>query len=236
MKKENIHLVDWQRILFGEAPPEFMLEVFIRSVVIYMAFVVTARYLGKRMNGQLTITELAVMLTLGAIISPAMQLPERGILQSILALFCTLLFQRGLGLLGFKYRKVEQTIFGKEAALVKDGILQLDQMAAARISRQQVDAVLRSNGIYNVGQVKRLYLEAYGLFTIYQKEQDEPGLSTLPKSDRAVTSILESVDEEIVCNNCGNAVPAAKKDEVCTVCGQKVWEKAVVNRGSNIQA
>ncbi|RIV19936.1 DUF421 domain-containing protein [Fibrisoma montanum] len=236
MEKEHIHLVDWQRILFGEAPPAFMIEVLIRSIVIYLAFLVTARYLGKRMNGQLTITELAVMLTLGAIISPAMQMPERGILQSILALFCTLLFQRGLGLWGFKNRKVEQASFGSESVLVKDGVLQLDRMAAARISRQQVYAVLRSNGVYNIGEVKRLYLEAYGLFSIYRNEHDEPGLSTLPAGDQAAFAILDEVDDEVVCSNCGHTVPVEKQADACEVCEEKVWGKAVVNRNSSIQA
>lgn len=79
MKSEQIPIEDWQRILFGNNPPEFMLEVFIRSVIILFTFLVTARLLGKRMNGQLTLTEMAVMVSLGVVISPIMQLPDRGI-------------------------------------------------------------------------------------------------------------------------------------------------------------
>src|SRR5687767_8208554 len=102
MKKEEINLWDIERLLFGRAPPEFLLEVFIRALIVYLATLVVVRLLGKRMSGQLTITEMAVMITLGAIISVPMQLPDRGILPGLLALLCALAFQRGINWLGFK--------------------------------------------------------------------------------------------------------------------------------------
>jgi uncharacterized membrane protein YcaP (DUF421 family) len=89
MKKDEIHLEDIQRILFGQAPPQFLLEVFIRTVVIYISLLFIVRLLGKRMSGQLTIMEMAVMLTLGAIVSVPMQMPDRGLLQGALLLLCT---------------------------------------------------------------------------------------------------------------------------------------------------
>ena len=79
MKKEDIQPWDWQRILFGQAPPEFLIEVFLRTTLIYLALLVVTRALGKRMGGQLSISELAVMVTLGAIVSPAMQIPQLGL-------------------------------------------------------------------------------------------------------------------------------------------------------------
>jgi hypothetical protein len=36
MKKEDIHLGDLARILFGEAPPLFLLEVFVRTLIVYV--------------------------------------------------------------------------------------------------------------------------------------------------------------------------------------------------------
>ena len=95
MKKEEIKPWDWQRIFLGEAPAEFLLEVLIRTIVIYLVLLVVLRLLGKRMDGQLTLTEMAVMITLGAIVSVPMQIPDRGILMGVVALVCALIFQRG---------------------------------------------------------------------------------------------------------------------------------------------
>lgn len=227
MKEQDIHLSDWKRIVFGSAPPEFMIEVLIRSILIYVAFIITARYLGKRMNGQLTITEMAVMVTLGAIVSPIMQLPDRGILLGFVALYCALLFQRGWNWLGVKNSKIEEVAQGRESVLIKDGILQLDEMEKSRISKQQVFAALRSNNIYNVHKVKRLYFEACGLFSIYTIDDGKPGLSTLPPTDQQVQEILQPANGEVVCQNCGNTVPVEKVRSKCDVCHAQKWVEAV---------
>ncbi|GAB3256355.1 DUF421 domain-containing protein [Larkinella harenae] len=229
MKKEDIHLADLHRILIGNSPTEFLLEVFIRTTVIYLILIVILRFLGKRMNGQLTNLEMAVMLTLGAIVSPAMQLPDRGILSGVLALLCALFFLRATNLIGFKSRKAEQIIQGTEALLIKDGVIQLDVMAENRLSHQQVYAALRKENIYNVSKVKRLYLEAYGLFTIYSEKDDRPGLSVLPPDDDEIHSIHRFPQQPArACTNCGYTVEADGAPDVCPSCQANKWVKAVL--------
>ncbi|KAB7732538.1 DUF421 domain-containing protein [Rudanella paleaurantiibacter] len=232
MKKEEIHLADWQRILLGEAPAEFMLEVLLRSVLIVLFFSVIARLLGKRMNGQVSPTELAVMLSLGAVIAPAMQLPDRGVLMGVLALTAVLAFQRGITWLGFKNSSFEEVSQGVETVLVKNGILQLDQMAECRISRQQLFAVLRAANVYNLSGVERVYMEACGLFSIYPTDQPLPGLSTLPlHSDALKEAILTGIQEPVAgvsaCNHCGNTVPQQQATHACPVCGDTDWTGAI---------
>src|SRR5215210_3002625 len=119
MKKEEIHLGDIKRWLFGQTPPEFMIEVAIRTLLIYVILLLVVRLFGKRMTGQITLVELAVMVTLGAIVSPVMQLPDRGILFGVIALFVALLFQRGLNLVAFKNEKVEHVTQGTLTLLIK---------------------------------------------------------------------------------------------------------------------
>ena len=229
MKKDEIFLSDWQRILLGEAPVEFLLEVFLRTFLIYFMLLVMLRLLGKRMNGQLTNLELSVMLTMGAIMSPAMQLPDRGVFPGILALVCALAFLRGTNLLGFKSSKAEKIIQGTGVTIVKDGIIQLDEMKRNRLSHQQVYAALRSENIYNLGNVKRLYLEAYGTFSIFEREESKPGLSVMPPSDTDVRdTYLTMVDTDLACCNCGNTIPAHPKPGNCLVCQKNKWDKATL--------
>jgi len=228
MKKDQIHFEDWQRIILGNNPPEFLLEVLLRSVLILLAFLIVVRLLGKRMNGQLTLTEMSVMVTLGAIVSPIMQLPDRGIFLGVVILVCALTFQRGLTWLDFKSKRVEAITQGTESLLIADGVLQLEAMEAARISKQQVFAQLRSKKIYNVKQVSRMYMEACGEFSIYTEEEEKPGLSTFPNTDPEVHS-LQPVAEPAVaaCMNCGNTVGLTDEQKPCPVCHEVEWTQAV---------
>lgn len=226
MKKEEIHLWDVKRILLGDAPPEFMLEVFIRSLLVYLIAIVVMRWMGKRMNGQHTIIELSVMVMMGAIISLPMQAPDRGILQGVLVLLVTLILLRGINWLGFRNSRFEKLVQGESFVLVKDGVLQKDVQQNTAITNQQVFEILRSKQIYNLGKVKRMYIEACGIFSIYKGENEKPGLPIYPQIDETIYESYENVShQEKACSNCGLVQVSATAN--CSNCGKEDWVKAI---------
>ena len=227
MKPEEIHFLDWKRWLFGEGPPEFMIEVAIRTAVIYLILILAVRIMGKRMKGQITLTELAVMVTLGAIVSPVMQLPDRGLLFAVIVLCVTILFQRGVTMLEFRNRKFEKVSQGEMSMLVKDGSLVLEELNKTDISRQQLYAMLREKKIDNLGKVKRAYLEACGILTVYQTQEEKAGLSIFPPSDPELQHMLPAVDHGMMaCCNCGHVQQVADEAISCDTCGESEWSIA----------
>ncbi|GAB4029527.1 DUF421 domain-containing protein [Spirosoma jeollabukense] len=226
MQPEKIFLTDWKRIFFGDTPPIFTLEIFGRTLIIYLILLIAMRAFGKRLTGQLTIIEMSIMLTMGAILAPAMQLSDRGLLAGTVALLCALAFERGINYWGLKNSSAEEFIQGKETVLVEDGILQVENLHNSRISRPQLLSVLRSENIYNVSKLHRVYLEACGQFSIYTRETDEPGLSTLMDSDSEIHSIQQLDQQRVACSCCGNTIPANPKPGNCPVCRAKEWVAA----------
>jgi len=227
MKKEEIHLWDWKRILLGNVPGEFMLEVFLRTIVIYLILLVIIRLLGKRMSAQLTITEMAVFITLGAIVSLPMQAPDRGMLPGILILMCVLLLLRGLNFFAFKNRKVEVVTQGDVSMLVKEGVLQVEAMRKMAISHEQIYAQIRAKDLLHLGAVKRMYIEGGGEFSIYPSAQPKPGLSVLPLQDKALRREDKRADELSACCYCGTVVQRAQSQAACPTCGHQDWTYAV---------
>jgi uncharacterized membrane protein YcaP (DUF421 family) len=228
MKKEEIHVWDIQRILFGQAPPEFLLEIFIRTLVIYLLATMVMRWLGKRMNGQLTIVELAVIVMMGAILAVPMQIPDRGILQGVVVLLSVLLLLRGTNLLAFKNSRLEKLIQSELIMLVKDGVLQLKEIDHAKISRPQLYAMLRSKELYNLGKVQRCYLEACGTYSIYKFQEERPGLLLLPKEDEAILTTQKTTGNALVCSNCGFVVNSRDYSGTCHNCNKSEWSDPVI--------
>jgi uncharacterized membrane protein YcaP (DUF421 family) len=227
MKKEEIHFGDIDRWLFGQAPPAFMLEVFIRTVIIFLFLLVVVRLMGKRMSGQITITELAVMVTLGAIVSPVMQLPDRGLLFGVVVLFAALIFQRYLNLWGFKNEKVELATQGHMSLLIKDGILNLEELEKTRVTKQQLYAMLREKKIHNLGKVKRAYLEACGILSVFEADHNKAGLPLLPQKDKKINTIQTELDTTLMaCCNCGHVQHVMNKKVPCEICNSHDWSKA----------
>jgi uncharacterized membrane protein YcaP (DUF421 family) len=234
MKTEEIHWADWHRIFFGAAPAEFLLEVLIRTIIMYLVLLVVLRLMGKRMGGQLTIAELSVMLLLGAIISVPMQAPEKGLLQGIWVLVGIMFLQRGLNYYSVRNKKVELLTQGWESLLVKDGVLQSKKLLEMNISREQLLAVLRNKKIYNLGEVKRVYLEASGLFSIFKFDEPRPGLALVPEKDKGLEAEFTIEQNMLVCKHCG--ITPDNKDqkhtETCKNCGHDVWTAAVTTKES----
>lgn len=228
MKKEEIQLWDWQRIFIGEAPAEFMLEVFIRTVIIYLLLLIAVRILGKRMSANITTFEMSVMLTLGAVVSVPMQAPDRGLLQGIVILICVVILHRGLSLLTFKSKKLEVITQGDVSLLVKNGIIDVKELKRSAMSHEQLFAQIRGKNFRHLGQVKRVYLEACGLFSIYENPTPRPGLSVLPMKDGNIQHSQLKSDKHAACKNCGNIIEAhANHAGTCEICGVADWDQAV---------
>lgn len=232
MEMEDIKLSDIKRILIGDAPYSFLLEVLIRTLIIYFFLLIAIRLMGKRMAGQLTLSEMAVMIGLGAIISIPAQSYDRGILQGALLLLLVLAFQRGTSHLYMKSHRYEKLLQGNETMLIKNGVILVPRLESAKISREQLFAVLRNRGIYQLGQVKRLYQEASGLFSIFTEPQPRPGLSILPKNDKDIQTIHSHPAKKGLqaCIRCGNTeqlLPAANP-YTCRLCGSEEWEPVVI--------
>ncbi|TGE27923.1 DUF421 domain-containing protein [Hymenobacter metallicola] len=228
MKKEEIHLGDWQRIILGNAPGEYMVEVVLRTLLIYVVLLVFIRLLGKRMGAQLTITEMAVMLTLGAIVAVPMQIPDRGLLPAMVLLGTVLLLQRGVNLLALKNRKVEVVVQSDVSLLLKDGVLNTEEMKKMGISHEQAFAHLRSKDVLHLGELRRVYLESGGHFSVFRFPEPRPGLSVLPEADDRLHKEEHRASDLSACQHCGTVEPAARARTSCRSCGHKEWTSAVV--------
>lgn len=227
MEKEEYLLADWKRILIGTTPWEFMLEVFVRTVVIYLILLVAMRLLGKRMTANISIFEMGVMITLGAIVSVPMQSHDRGILPGIIILACVIIFQRLLSWINFKSSKIESLTQGEVSLLVKDGVIDIEELGRSTLTHEQLFAQIRGKKIKHLGQVKRVYLEACGIFSIVEQVSPKPGLLILPSSDEAFFKSEERSDDYISCKNCGYVEEVINKERNCKNCNEKNWDKAV---------
>jgi uncharacterized membrane protein YcaP (DUF421 family) len=230
MNKEDIHLSDIQRILFGDAPAIFLLEVCIRTFIIYILSLCFIKLFGKRMSGQISATEMVVMLLIGAIISVPVQFPDRGILQGITLLLVLLLLYTGVNWVSLKKRKAEMLFQGHATMLVKDNVIQLKELKSANISRQQLYCVLRTKKIFNLGDVKRVYLEACGLFSVYEEESSKAGLALLPPDDQtAYAPSIKTLLDTLVCTSCGTTKEHGALSS-CSNCKSDNWTNAVIKK------
>ena len=231
MKPEDIKLTDWMRMLLGDAPPEFLIEVAIRMIFIYLLLVLGMRLMGRRMEAMLTRNENIALVTLAAAGGIALLMPDRGILPPVVVVTVIVCIQHFIAWLTYKDKNKERIILDDISPLIEDGQFQLKTMKKSRITQPRLISELRSKEIVNLANVQRAYMEANGKFSIltFEEKKERKGLCILPLDDKDFRSEFKFDDKAHACARCGNV-----KDNVdptttpCEDCGETKWDKAIV--------
>ncbi|PSR57054.1 DUF421 domain-containing protein [Adhaeribacter arboris] len=230
MKPEDIHITDYLRILLGEVPWSFLIEVIIRVTFIYLVLTLAMRIMGKRMASRMSRSEMTAMVALAASNGVAILAPDRGLLPVLIIAIVVVCFQKFIAWRTEANPHFEQLTSGDIDVLIKDGVLQLDCMQHSRMSQEQVFAQCRFEQIDNLGKVKRAYLEANGAVSILKADEKRPGLSILPQWDKEFRASQEPAPNTFACGNCGNVVPSKPPTQApCSVCKENQWSEAVVS-------
>lgn len=193
MKPEEIHFSDWQRILIGQVPGSFYIELFFRVAFVYLLLIVSMRLMGKRMATQLSRTEMVAMVTLAASIGIPVMSPDRGLLPAFISAAVIVVGQRLLAYWSALNQRFETLVQDEMSVLVRNGEMQLEDMKKVRISRERLFTQLRSKGLYHLGSVKYLLMEADGKFTLILNPDPRPGLSILPDWDHEFKAAAEKI-------------------------------------------
>jgi uncharacterized membrane protein YcaP (DUF421 family) len=230
MKEYEIQYYDYIRILFGEVPLHFYIEVAFRLAIMYLLLIVSMRIMGKRMSSQLSRNEMAAVASLAAAVGIPLMNPDKGILPAVVIAGVIITYQILVAKRAARNVKFESLTQDRLDILVEDGVLQLEAMLAARISRERIFAQFRNEGISHLGMVKRLYFEAGGAFSLLEATEAIPGLSVVPEWDTDMESDLHIKLLNEVCYDCGNmdSKEDAKGKRCCSNCGNSHWVKAVI--------
>jgi uncharacterized membrane protein YcaP (DUF421 family) len=228
MKKEDIHFSDWLRILLGEVPGAFYLELLLRAVLIFLLLMLAMRFMGKRMSGLLSRNELVAMVSLAAAVGTPLTAPDRGILPAVIIAIVVVYIERWISAKAFRNEDFERYAIGKLDILVSDGVIDLDILKKVRISRERLMAELRGSGVKQMGSVKRFYMEASGFFTLIKNEEPNEGLLILPSWDEEFCKRLNRSKEQLACGSCGllhhKTIDAGYS---CPHCSADQWAVAV---------
>ncbi|MES2458794.1 MAG: YetF domain-containing protein [Bacteroidota bacterium] len=229
MKPEEIHLSDLQRILIGEIPAVFFLELILRALVIYLLLIGSMRLMGKRMSAQIGRNEMAAVVSLAAAVGIPLMNPDRGLLPPVLIAIVIVIFQVIIAKITTVSQAAEAISQDDLSTLVKDGVMNLKEMQSSRISRDRVFAQLRSLQQMNLGMVKRLYIEANGLFSLVTHQEPKTGLSLIPGWDEEFNAKMPVSQTFCACRTCGTLAEKHLQQTItrCPNCKDSYWVDAV---------
>jgi uncharacterized membrane protein YcaP (DUF421 family) len=147
--------------------------VAVKAVLLFTVAVIGLRLGERRTLAQLSAFDFAVAVAIGAIIGRGATAADTSFATSAVALV-TLLVVHRLVAMGRRHSRVVRLIDHPPRVLVAHGELQEKELARAGLTHADVYALLRENGVGDLGQVGYLLYETRGTVTVIGAGR-EPG-------------------------------------------------------------
>jgi uncharacterized membrane protein YcaP (DUF421 family) len=171
---------DLQRMFIGEFSAWLLLEIVLRTVIMYVYALFAVRFVGKRGIGNLSPFEYVLIFALGAAAGDPMLYPEVPLVYGMIVISVIVTMQRALNAATNRSSALEHLFESKPALLVESGRVQNEVLAREGLSTDELMMKLRLAGVANVGRVRYAYLEPSGGLSVFEYEEVRaPGKSTL---------------------------------------------------------
>lgn len=182
MGEDLLQAFDWHRMFLGNVSPLLLLEVAFRTVFMYIYVLVLVRLIGKRAIGDLTPFDQIIVIAVGSATGDPMLSPEVPLLQAMVVLAILIYLERRVAVWTRQSGKLERLANSTPSPLVRDGQIVSEWLERERMSVGELMSALRVNGVRDVGEVERAYLEPTGHVSVllYPAEEVKRVRSTLP--------------------------------------------------------
>jgi uncharacterized membrane protein YcaP (DUF421 family) len=236
---KDFHVFDFHRIFLGDTPYLFLLEIIFRTLVMYAYTVLLLRILGKRGMGQLSMLELAIIISFGSAVGDPMVGANTPILHGIVAITVITIFQISLERLINKNKKVEAIMEGKPNLVVNEGVIKWECLIRDNLSKEDLFRALRSKDVQQLGEIDKAFFETSGQISVmFQPPRKvKPGLPVLPEETLEEENIVKVPDASpetgiYCCSECGTQRQLQQfvQTRACDVCEGTKWVKAQTSK------
>jgi uncharacterized membrane protein YcaP (DUF421 family) len=152
-----------------------LVQIVLRTGVIYLLVLMGVRLSGKREVGQMTPFDLTLLLLLSNSVQNAMTGPDTSLAGGAVAA-CTLLSLNYLvAEVSGTNRRFRRLIQGQPTLLIHDGKTIESHMAREHVSVDELQRALREHGINSIGQTALAVLEVDGSISCLKYEEIQQG-------------------------------------------------------------
>jgi len=151
-----------------------VLEIALRTSVIYVLVLLGIRLTGKREVGQMTPFDLTLLLLLSNSVQNAMTGPDNSLVGGIAAALVLLTLNFLLAEASGLNRRFRRIVQGSPTLLIHNGQCITPHMAKEHVSMDELERALREHGVSCVGDAALAVLEVDGSISVL-KYDDIPG-------------------------------------------------------------
>lgn len=154
-------------------------RVLVVGTLAYVALVAILRVSGKRTLTKLSAFDLVVTVALGSTLATVLLSKSVALAEGILALALLVFLQFAITWLSVRSPRFQALVKSEPTLIVHRGRFLDGAMRAQRITREEVMAALRSEGVADAAQAAAVILETDGTLAVIQGAEDGAAKPTL---------------------------------------------------------
>ena len=183
-----------------------MIVVFIRSIILYIAVLISMRIMGKGEIAEMNCFDLVITHLIAEVASLPMENNDIPMINGIAALTGLVAMQTIISFLSLKFRKVSIILSGKPSILINKGKIDYRELKKERVSINELLEQLRIQGYFNIKYIQYAILETDGSLSVVPT----PDYSSTPTNEynhipmplildgNIVSENLEKIDKDVI--------------------------------------
>ena len=143
-------------------------EIIVRSLTVFFFLLIVMRVSGKRDVGEMSPSDLILLLLLSANVHTSLSGSDESILGGLIGASALMTANFALNRFAFKHRRFEKVLKGHPEIIVFNGMENLDVMSRHSLSKMQLKTALRKEGAEEVSEVRLAVLEPDGSISVFR--------------------------------------------------------------------
>ena len=160
------------------AGAHIVLQIALRTAVIYLVVLIGIRLSGKREVGQMTPFDLTLLLLISNSVQNAMTGPDTSLIGGVVAASTLLIMNYLVGMLSGSSRKFRRVVEGEPSLLIHDGQIIESHMQKEHVSLDELQRAVREHGIAQCSDVALAVLEVDGSISCLKYDEIKPDANT----------------------------------------------------------
>ena len=174
-----------------------MVVVFLRSIVLYIAVLISMRIMGKGEIAEMNCFDLVITLLIAEVASLPMENNDIPMINGIAALTGLVAMQTIISFLSLKFRKISIILSGKPSILINKGEVDYKELKRERVSINELLEQLRIQGYFNIKHIQYAILETDGSLSVVPT----PNYNSTPSKEYKHLPIPLILDGSIIKEN-----------------------------------
>ena len=143
-----------------------MLNLVVRTLILYGTVIAALRIMGKRQLGELQPSELVVTIMISDLVSVPMQAIDIPLFSGIIPAITLIAAEVFLSFLSLKSRRIRNFLSGEPSIVIYDGHINEKELARLRFNINDLLEELRVNGYHDISDVSVAVIETSGKLSI----------------------------------------------------------------------